>query len=597
MNHDGDIDPSSPSRATELPPMAFRVSSSDIKQIDAPEQDEPPTESELRFAAIVTDLTDRLQRGEAIDLGSACREFPEHADDLRLVWGTILVVDAIGSHEAKLFESSRRGQPSSQVDSGTWQLALPFVIGDYELVEEIGRGGMGIVYRAQQISLQREVAIKMILRDRLASELDRQRFFSEAQSNAQLQHPGIVPVYDVGEVDSRPYFAMQYIQGKTLAERIANHSLHQREAAQYIEQIARAVHFAHVAGILHRDIKPSNILIDASGNARLTDFGLAKQTDANESLTRTGVVLGTPTYMSPEQASGRAGAIGPASDVYSLGTVLYHALTGRPPLVAKSPVDLLLKILEQDPPLPHLIEPKVDRDLEMIVVKCLQKPPDLRYESAEALANDLTAFLHDEPIAARSGQFAQVIARWMRETHHAPVLENWGLLWMWHSLVLLIACVFTSILQWNHAHRWSYALLWTVGLGAWAAVFWAMRRRMGPVTFVERQIAHVWGASMIGIGTLFPLEWGLRLEPLTLTPLIAVISGMVFTIKAGILSGAFYVQALCLFVASGIMAAFPRYAHLIFGVVAGGCFFFPGLKYYRQSLEQPVGVDRGQGLK
>ena len=262
--------------------------------------------------------------------------------------------------------------------------------------------------------------------------------------------------------------------------------------------------------------------------------------------------------------------------------------------MAQSPVDLLLKILEQDPPLPRTIEPKVDRDLEMIVVRCLQKPSDLRYATAEALGDDLRAFLNDEPISARSGQFVQVIARWFRETHHAPILENWGLLWMWHSLVLVIACLLTEgllLLQGDKPDRWAYILLWIVGLGAWAAVFWALRRRMGPVTFVERQIAHVWGASMIGIGALFPIEWWLELPPLTLTPLIAIITGMVFLIKAGILSGVFYVQAFCLFASSFFMLVFPKFAHIIFGIVAGSCFFFPGLKYYRQSLLQPVGID------
>jgi serine/threonine-protein kinase len=285
--------------------------------------------------------------------------------------------------------------------------------------------------------------------------------------------------------------------------------------------------------------------------------------------------------MSPEQASGRMGNISPASDVYSLGSVLYHALTGRPPFVAKSTMDMLLQVMEQDPPSPRLLNPKIDRDLEMILVRCLQKPPDLRYPTAAKLADDLAAFLKDEPISAKSGQFAQVVARWFRETHHAPVLENWGLLWMWHSLVLVIASVLTELLQWNHGSRLSYALLWTVGLGSWASVFWALRRRMGPVTFVERQIAHVWGAAMIGIGALFPVEWALGLAPLTLTPLLAVITGMMFFIKAGILSGVFYVQAASLLLSAVAMMKWPEVAHLIFAVVAGLCFFIPGLKYYR----------------
>jgi serine/threonine-protein kinase len=547
-------------------------------------EDDSFSDEERKLAEVVASLTDRLQRGEPVDIREACQRYPDLARDLLAVWGTVVVTNAVGSKEG---HDARHGIESAN-DSGTWRLPLPSILGDYELLEEIGRGGMGVVYRARQLSLNREVAIKMILRDRLASDGERQRFFAEARATAQLQHPGIVPVYDVGEIDGRPYFAMQYLRGRTLMDLISAGQLDQREAARHLEKISRAVQFAHSSGILHRDIKPSNIFIDSSGEARLTDFGLAKHSDNAESLTRTGVVLGTPTYMSPEQASGRVDELGPASDIYSIGSVLYHALTGRPPFTAKSTMEVLLQVLEQDPPNPRLIDPKIDRDLEMIVVRCLQKPPELRYESAMALADDLAAYRNDEPISARSGQFAQIVARWFRETHHAPVLENWGLLWMWHSLVLFIACVMTEVLAWNQAHRSSFALLWTVGLGAWAAVFWAMRRRMGPVTFVERQIAHVWGASMIGIGALFPIEWLLGLDPLKLTPLIAVISAMMFIIKAGILNGAFYVQGACLLATSIAMVWWPSTAHLIYGVVAALCFFVPGLKYYRQRMEPAV---------
>ncbi|MFM7929758.1 MAG: serine/threonine-protein kinase [Pirellula sp.] len=535
------------------------------------------------LAVLVTELTDRLHQGQPVDLHQVCsehplcRQNPLLADELRAIWGTIIVTDAIGSHEVRLMGDSS----STTSDSNVWRMSLPCNFGDYRLIEEVGRGGMGVVYRAEQVGLGRQVAVKMILKDQLASESERQRFFAEARATARLQHAGIVPVYDVGEIDARPYFAMQYIQGRTLQELINTNSIDERQSVRIVAMIAEAVDFAHQNGIVHRDIKPSNILVDSNGIARLTDFGLAKHTDAGESLTRTGVVLGTPSYMSPEQASGRMGNISPASDVYSLGSVLYHALTGRPPFVAKTTMDMLLQVMEQDPPSARLLNPKIDRDLEMVLVRCLQKPPDLRYPSAAKLASDLNAYLKDEPISARSGQFAQVVARWFRETHHAPVLENWGLLWMWHSLVLVIASVLTELLQWSHAGVVSYPLLWTVGLGAWAAVFWALRRRMGPVTFVERQIAHVWGAAMIGIAALFPVEWALGLAPLTLTPLLAVITGMMFFIKAGILSGVFYLHAVSLFVAGAAMLAWPQIAHLIFAVVAGLCFFIPGLKYYR----------------
>ena len=322
--------------------------------------------------------------------------------------------------------------------------------------------------------------------------------------------------------------------------------------------------------------------MDKNDQVRVTDFGLAKLADSADSLTRTGAVVGTPSYMSPEQSSGRTNLVGPRSDVYSLGTVLYHLLTGRPPFVADSPMELALKVLEQDPPPPRLLEPRIDRDLEMIVQRSIQKPPDLRYDTADEMADELECFLRDEPIKARSGTLGQIIARWFRETHHAAVLENWGLLWMWHSLVLLIVSLATEWMAWNGVKsRLSYSALWVVGLGTWAAVFWALRRRMGPVTFVERQIAHVWGASLIAIAALTPLEWLLELQPLKLSPILAVVGAYVFFVKAGILAGWFYLQAIALILTSFLMALYPSIAHMIFGIVAGLSFFVPGLKYYR----------------
>jgi len=457
----------------------------------------------------------------------------------------------------------------------------PFRCGDYELLEEIGQGGMGVVYRAWQASLQREVAVKMMLPGKLARESDLARFRAEAKAAGGLHHPGIVPVYEVSEWAGRPLFSMKHIRGETLAHRLSAGPLPPREAARLLAAVSRAVDYAHRQGVLHRDLKPSNILIDDDGQPHITDFGLAKQVSDAASLTRTGAVLGTPAYMAPEQAAGARGEAGAAADIYSLGSILYHMLTGRPPFQAASAVDTLLLLLEQEPAAPRLLNPKADTELELIALRCLQKPPDLRYATAAALADDLEAYLIDEPIAARTGRFGQLVSRLFRETHHAVVLENWGLLWMWHSLALVVVCVLTnSIYLAGDRNRWHYAGLWTIALWAWAYVFWFLRRRKGPVTFVERQIAHLWAGSMIGIALLFPLETWLGLEVLTLSPVLAIIMGFVFFVKAAILSGAFYLQAAALFATTAAMAYWPNQAHLIFGAVAAVSFFVPGWKYH-----------------
>ncbi len=558
-------------------------------------EEELSSDAEERLAVLLEDLTTGPVDQAHVRLEKLCLQNTDLAGQLRELFATVSVTDAVAM-ESTIIMSDDRGGASAVEQQGIRPFigngfvpgvsSLPAQFGEYELLEEIGRGGMGIVYRAVQKSLQRVVAVKMLLRRDLASQADLTRFRSEAEAAAQLDHPGIVSIFEVGEYKGHPFYSMRYIEGTTLAKRLEAGPIPPREGAQILLRVAEAVQAAHVRGVLHRDLKPSNILIDLAGKPHVSDFGLAKRLEGNQTMTHTGAILGTPCYMSPEQAAGSRGDVGPVSDVWSLGAILYQVLVDRPPFQASSPMDTLLAVLEVDPPLPRSINQQVNRDLEMIALKTLQKPQDLRYASAAHLANDLRAFLASEPIAARQGGVLDVVSRLLRETHHAVVLENWGLLWMWHSVVVLILSVITDVLAWQGVEsRWPYVVLWTGGLALWAPIFWALRYRAGPVTAVERQVAHIWGGTMIASMLLFSVEELLGLPVLKLSPVLALLAGLMFFAKAGILSGVFYIQSICLFVTGLVMCGLPQFQHILFGLVSGGCFFIPGLKYYRQLTE------------
>jgi WD40 repeat protein/tRNA A-37 threonylcarbamoyl transferase component Bud32 len=294
--------------------------------------------------------------------------------------------------------------------------------GNYELQREIARGGMGVVYKARQVKLNRPVALKMILAGNLAGEAEVRRFYLEAEAAANLDHPGIVPIYEVGQHEGQHYFSMGFVEGQSLAYRVAEGPLPPREAAALMVQIAEAVQYAHEKGVIHRDLKPGNVLLDTQGRPKVTDFGLAKQLQSDSGLTASGQVMGTPSYMPPEQAQGRTD-IGPLADVYSLGAMLFCLLTSRPPFQADNVMETLKQVLEQDPPAPRSLNAAIPIDLETIAQKCLQKDPHRRYGSARELAEDLNRYLAGEPIRARPVSPAERYWRWARRN---PVIATLG---------------------------------------------------------------------------------------------------------------------------------------------------------------------------
>ncbi|HXP63592.1 MAG TPA: serine/threonine-protein kinase [Dongiaceae bacterium] len=284
--------------------------------------------------------------------------------------------------------------------------------GDYEIGAEIGRGGMGVVYKARQVSLNRDVALKMILAGRLASETEVKRFVHEARAAANLQHPNIVAVHEVGVHDGHHYYSMDFIEGRNLEQLVRQQLLPPLQAAEYMSAIADAIHFAHKNGTLHRDLKPTNILIDIFNQPRVTDFGLARCEALDPHLTASGQVLGTPGFMSPEQAQAKSAVLGPHSDVYSAGAVLYYLLTQRAPFAAGSVAETLDLVIHHEPVSPRALNPSVPRDLETICLKCLDKDPARRYRSAQDLSDELGRFSRGEPILARPPNVAERAWRW-----------------------------------------------------------------------------------------------------------------------------------------------------------------------------------------
>jgi WD40 repeat protein len=311
--------------------------------------------------------------------------------------------------------------------------------GDYELLSEIARGGMGVVYRARQVSLNRPVALKMILAGQLAGEDDIRRFHIEAEAAANLDHPRIVPIFEVGQHEGQHYFSMGLVEGESLAQKLVVAPLLPREAASLVMLVAEAIAYAHQRGVIHRDLKPANIMVDRDGNPRVTDFGLAKKVQGDSGLTGFGQIMGSPSYMPPEQARGNRGDVGPTADVYALGATLYALLTGRPPFQAASTMATLNQVINDEPVPPRNLNASIPGDLETICLKCLEKEPQRRYPSAATLSDDLGRWLRGEPILARPAGGMERLLKWARRRPLAATLAVVSILASLSTVGLLVA--------------------------------------------------------------------------------------------------------------------------------------------------------------
>jgi serine/threonine protein kinase len=364
--------------------------------------------------AAIAEYLDAVKRREPPDHDSfllkyngVAAELKEFLDDHQLLDAAARRFDASASTD---HPQTTNGKPVTDAAYSS----LPRAFGNFELLEEVARGGMGVVFKARQLNPSRTVALKMILAGQLASQDDVNRFAAEAHAAAALDHPHIVPIFEVGQHDGQHYFTMAFVEGLSLAQRLANGPLLPREAAQIIREVASAVEYAHQRGVIHRDLKPANVLLDNAGRVRVTDFGLAKRTTDETGLTGTGQLLGTPSFMSPEQVTGDPEKIGPASDVYSLGATLYALATGRPPFQAANTIDVLKQVLDKEVVPPRQLDASIPRDLETITLKCLQKDAAKRYGTAQALADDLERFLENRPILARRSTQTERFRRWCR---------------------------------------------------------------------------------------------------------------------------------------------------------------------------------------
>ncbi len=376
---------------------------------------------EERLGAVLVAYLEGVDRGQVLRREELLARYPEFAadlnrflDDQERVERCAAPLRAVAAAAAGCATVPQGGGGTVTEAEGSRPAGTLRSLGDYELLEEIGRGGMATVYRARQGSLGRTVAVKVIRAADGAARRDAERFRREAELAAHLDHPHIVPVYEVGEQDGYVYFSMKLIEGGSLADDPDRFTADPRAAARLLAAVARAVHHAHQRGVLHRDLKPANVLLDGAGQPHVTDFGLARRVEGDSSLTQSGALVGTPSYMAPEQTTRERAAVTTAADVYGLGTVLYAVLTGRPPFRADTAVDTLLLVREREPEPPRRLNARVDRDLETVCLKCLQKDPQRRYGSAELVAEDLERWLAGKPIQARRIGSWERLGKWVR---------------------------------------------------------------------------------------------------------------------------------------------------------------------------------------
>ena len=476
--------------------------------------------------------------------------------------------------------------PQAPVPSSASAMVVAYVPG-YEILGELGRGGMGVVYKARHLPLKRVVALKMILSGAHAGQKVLDRFRAEAEAVARLAHPNIVQIYEVGEHNQLPFIALEFVEGDSLDRRLADEPLSPRQAAAWAEALALAAHAAHQKGVIHRDLKPGNVLLAADGTPKITDFGLAKLSGEGQGRTASGAVLGTPSYMAPEQAAGNQKGVGPATDIYALGAILYEMLTGRPPFRASTPHDTVLQVLEQAPVRPRVYRADVDVSLEAICLKCLEKAPEDRYTSAADLAEDLAAWQRGEPVAADRQSSLRLVRILLRDSRHTSVLALWSRVWMCQAGQTLAMFLLTNVLMWCRVSAaWPYIWLWSAGLLSLGWVVWFFRFRNCRIglTPIEWQLGQVWGLFGLGFlltGILFRI---MGLPILQVLPVVVLECGLGFGCMAAILGGSFHGLGIACLLSAFVLSLAPGLGPASFGVVFAAGLMIPAWKYRKPAV-------------
>ena len=529
---------------------------------------------EQRLEGALTECLAAVESGRAAELCGVLARHREFATDMAEFLAIGRELEGVAGPLRSLTTESRRSQDETVLPhEGRASSSPPAVqtFGEYELKEVLGGGGMGVVYRAWHRRLDRFVAVKMIRSGQFASAADVRRFQEEAKNVAQLDHPQIVPVYECGEHQGHHYFTMKLMESGSLRQQIEQGPVPSRRAAEWLRAVARAVQAAHQAGIIHRDLKPANIVLDDQGQAHVTDFGLAKWVNGDHSLTATGAIVGTILYMAPEQADGKATI---ATDVYGLGAILYALLTGRPPFQSETALDTLEQIRHQEPVPPRLINPKVDRALELICLKCLEKEPGRRYASAAAMAEDLDCYLNGEPLRhARSSSWSDIL--WRPVVYHLPecdLMRDWDKSGLGSAIIGLIGHTTVFALAWTGQPIESIWLALGITWILLALNIWVfLIQRTHSAHPIEGHALVSWLGYMLAIPVLF-LGPGMGQVSAVLAayPALALLTGVCVFFAGSLYWGHLYLFGIGFFILALLMRCRLEWAPLEFGLFKAG---------------------------